>query len=308
MQDKPAPTAHATLNAYIFLAIVMLFWAGNAIVGRAVRDDIPPFTLALVRWAGATAILMPFAWRRLRADAPVLRANWRIVLVLGLLGVAAFNAFLYSGLRHTTATNSMLIQAAIPAMVVLFARLIFSERAALLQVLGVIVSTVGVGWVVSRGDLATLLHLQLGTGDLLILCAVLAWSLYTVLLRLRPDVDPLSFLAATFVIATLTMLPLAAQEWLNGASVTWRPSTIGAFAYVAVLPSLIAYSLYNRAVGTLGAGRAGQMIALMPLFGALLAALLLGEALHAFHFWGMAFIVTGILLSAIAGRGLPAKG
>jgi len=302
MTDDSAPTSNTLLRAYAFLVVVMLFWAGNAIVGRAVRDDIPPFTLALVRWAGATTILLPFAWRRLRADSAMLYANWRIVLLLGLLGVAAFNALLYSGLRHTTASNSLLIQAGIPAMVVLFGRLIFGERAPLLQVLGVIASTIGVAWVVSRGDVEMLLHLRLGPGDLLILAATVAWALYTVLLKLRPAVDPVSFLATTFIIASLTMFPLAAHEWWTGATVRWGPSTFGAFAYVAVLPSLLAYFLYNRAVGMIGAGRAGQMIALLPLFGALLAVLLLGEQLHGFHLWGMAFIVAGIALSAIAGR------
>jgi drug/metabolite transporter (DMT)-like permease len=305
MQDSPAATPRSPVGAYLFLAIVMLLWAGNSIVGRAVRDDIPPFTLALVRWAGALAILTPFAWRRLRADMPVLCAQWRVLLLLGLLGVAAFNAFLYSGLHHTTATNAMLIQAAIPALVVLFGRLFFGERAPLLQILGVLASTIGVGWVVSQGEIEMLLHLKLGAGDALILAATLVWSLYTALLRLRPAIDPLSFLAATFAIGALAMLPLAAHEWLSGASVHWRATTVGAFAYVAVLPSILAYSLYNRAVATLGAGRAGQMITLMPLFGALLAAMLLGEPLHAFHLRGMAFIVAGILLSAIAGRERP---
>jgi drug/metabolite transporter (DMT)-like permease len=301
MPSAPAAPP-ALLRAYLFLAIVMLLWAGNSIVGRAVRDDIPPFTLALARWAGAAIILTPFAWRRLRDDVPALRKHWREVLVLGLLGVAAFNAFLYSGLHHTTATNAMLIQAAIPALVVLFGRLFFGEKARALQILGVIASTIGVAWVVSAGDIDTLLHLRLGAGDVLILAASLVWSLYTVLLRLRPEVDPLSFLVVTFTIGALAMLPPAMHEWLSGDAVRWRPATFGAFAYVAVLPSILAYFLYNRAVGMIGAGRAAQMITLMPLFGALLAALLLGEALYAFHFWGMTFIVAGIALSAVAGR------
>ncbi len=219
----PTAAPSALLRAYAFLAIVMLLWAGNSIVGRAVRDDIPPFTLALVRWAGAAMILVPFAWRRLRVDAPALRAHWRQVLVLGLLGVAAFNAFLYSGLHYTTATNAMLIQAAIPALVVLFGRIFFGERARALQILGVIASTIGVAWVVSAGDIDTLLHLRLGAGDALILAASLVWSLYTVLLRLRPEVDPLSFLVVTFAIGALAMLPLAVHEWLNGDAVTLAP-------------------------------------------------------------------------------------
>ncbi len=302
MQDSSTAPSPFPLRAYLFLAIVMLLWAGNSIIGRAVRDDIPPFTLALARWAGAVAVLLPFAWRRLRADVPTLRAHWLAVLVLGLLGVAAFNAFLYSGLHYTTATNGLLIQAAVPALVLLVSRLVFGDPAPPLQVLGVVASTIGVAWVVSQGQILTLLHLKLGAGDLLILAATLVWSFYTALLRLRPAVDPLSFLVATFMIGALAMLPLAAHEWLSGERVHWHPGTFGAFAYVAVLPSIVAYFLYNRAVGAIGAGRAGQMIALMPLFGAMLAALLLGEPLHAFHLWGMACIVAGILLAAIAGR------
>jgi drug/metabolite transporter (DMT)-like permease len=83
-------------NAYILLTIVALLWAGNAIVGRAARDLVPPFTLALVRWGGALILLLPFAWRRLIEEAATLRRCWWQTLLLGLLGVGAFNAFLYS--------------------------------------------------------------------------------------------------------------------------------------------------------------------------------------------------------------------
>lgn len=291
-----------SLRAYAMLILVMLLWAGNSIVGRAVRGDVPPFTLAFVRWCGAFLILAPFAWRRLRADAAELRVHWRAVLALGLLGVAAFNALLYSGLRHTSATNAMMIQAAIPALVLLFDRLFFALRPRVLQVVGVLMSTIGVGCVVAQGNVVALLNLHLGLGDALILGATLVWSLYTALLRLKPRVDPQSFVAATFLIGAMAMLPLAVNEWLQGSTVHWGPTALGAFVYVALLPSLVAYFLYNRAVEILGAGRAGQLITLMPMFGALLAALLLAEPLRSFHFWAMGFIVAGILFAAVAGR------
>lgn len=286
------------LRALAMLGIVMLLWSGNSIIGRAVRDEIPPFTLAFVRWTGALLILLPFAIKGLWADCAALIRAWKPVLILGITGVATFNAFLYSGLHHTTAANALLLQALIPALVLLFDFLFFRTRATAAQVLGVLVSTVGVAAIVFQGDLQGLLSLSFGYGDLLILCAVVVWSLYTVLLRLRPDVAPFSLIAVTFAIGAVAMAPLAASEW-QMAAMPLVPAVIGAFAYVALLPSIVAYILYNAAVARIGAARAGQAITLMPLFGALLSALLLGEVLHGYHLVGMALILLGILASAL---------
>jgi drug/metabolite transporter (DMT)-like permease len=297
------PPGRSPLLSYATLAFVILFWSGNFIVGRAVNGVVPPFTLAFVRWSGALLLILPFAWRHLRADRAILRREWKVVLLLGVTGVAAFNAFVYSGLRFTTASNGLLLQAAIPALVLLFNRLIFAQRSPALQIGGVLLSIAGVAVIVLRGDLLAIAGLTFNLGDLLILCGVVCWALYTCLLRLRPDCHPLSFLVATFAVGAAVMAPFAAREALVFPAIRFDLGVIGAFAYVAVFPSLIAYNLYNAAVKDLGAGPAGQTITLMPLFGALLAATLLGEALHGFHLTGMALILGGIVLGAI-GAGL----
>lgn len=288
----------SALYSYATLAAVMLFWSGNFIVGRAVQGAIPPFTLALVRWTGAALILAPFAWRHLRVDRGLLAAEWKIVLLLGLVGVAAFNGFVYAGLHHTTATNGLLLQAAIPALVLLFDRLFFGQRSAPIQIASVLLSITGVILIVLHGNPLAILSIGLNIGDLLVLCGVVSWAIYTSLLKLRPASHPLSFLLVAFMVGIVAMAPLAALEWLNDARVQWSWGTAGAFAYVALLPSLAAYILYNAAVQDLGAGPAGQTITLMPLFGAFLAAGLLGEMLHAYHLTGMALILGGIVLGA----------
>lgn len=288
--------------SYTSLAFVMLFWSGNFIVGRAMQGAIPPFTLAFVRWFGATVLVLPFAWDHLRNDWPILKKHWRITLLLGVAGVGGFNAFVYSGLRFTTATNGLLLQAAVPALVLTFNALFFRQRSSLMQIVGVLLSMLGVVLIVLRGHLEALLGMTINFGDLLVFCGVICWAAYTSLLRSRPACHPLSFLLATFVITIVTMLPLAAGEFFAGMRPPLTLPTLGAFAYVAVLPSLVAYLLYNAAVRDLGAGPAGQTITLMPLFGALLAALLLDEKLHAFHWVGMAIILSGIALGAWASR------
>jgi drug/metabolite transporter (DMT)-like permease len=295
------PATSPRLRAYAMLGLVMLFWAGNSIVGRAVRDDIPPFLLAFVRWSGALLILAPFALRHAIADWPAIRREWRPVLLLGLFGVGAFNGLLYSGLRYTTATNGLLLQALIPSLVLIVSAIAFRERAPIGQVAGVLLSTIGVAVIVFRGELAAIMALHFGFGDVLILAACVCWAIYTACLRLRPAIHAESFVFATFVIGAAVMAPFAASEAGEIAAMRWGPHVFAAFAYVAIFPSVIAYFLYNAAVAQIGAGAAGQTISLMPLFGAFLAMELLDEPLHGYHAVGMALILGGIVASWVIG-------
>lgn len=283
------------------LVIVMLLWAGNSIIARAIHADVPPFTLALCRWSGALLLLLPFAGPKIVAERAALLRHWRSILLLGAVGVGCFNAFLYSGLRYTTATNGLLIQALIPSLVLLFDLLMFRTRPRPLQVVGVLIAAAGVLVIVFRGDLMALAALQFGRGDALVLCAVVAWSLYTALLRMRPPVSPLAFLALTFFAGAIGMLPFAIIEWQTQA-VILNAGSLGGIAYVAVLPSVVAYFLYNKAVGEIGAGAAGQMLSLQPLFGALLSAPILREPLHGYHMAGMLLILLGIVVPLARSR------
>ncbi|AXB75754.1 DMT family transporter [Novosphingobium sp. P6W] len=294
------PESRSTTRAFLLLGLVMLFWAGNSITGRAVRGDIPPFTLAFGRWLIAVAVLAPFAVRRLWAERAEALAGWRWILALGFLGIVCFNAFIYSGLRHTSAANALLLQASIPALVLVLDRVMFGGRAGALHIAGVAASTLGVAGIVFKGDVSALTTLRLGAGDALILCGVVVWGLYTVLLRKKPAISSASFLLLVFTLGALAMAPLAAWEWTHGLQVAWSPKVLAAFGYVGVFPSVLAYFIYNAATAQLGPARAGQAITLMPLFGALLSALLLGETLEGYHLVGMALILAGIVLSALA--------
>ncbi len=293
------PLDRQQARAVALLGLVMLLWAGNSIVGRAVRDDVGPFTLAFIRWAGASLVLAPFAIRPLIREWPAIRRGWKAILLLGLLGVAAFNALLYSGLKYTTATNGLLLQAAIPPAIMLLDRMFFGVRTTLWQAAGVAASVLGVVVIVFEGDPGAVLQLHFGLGDGLVLISIVVWALYTVFLRLRPEISAVSFIATTFLIGVIAMAPLALLE---AQPLVWSPRLGAAFLYVALLPSLLSYFIYTHATGVVGPARAGQAITLMPLFGAFLAAGLLGEKLHAFHFAGMALILIGIVVAALAPR------
>ena len=284
-------------NAYLLLTLTALFWAGNSVVGRAARDLVPPIALAFWRWFFAFLLIMIVAAPHLKCDRALLVAKWPAVLVLGLTGVAAFNTLLYSGLQFTTALNGLLIQSAQPPLILLAAFLLFRERASLGQIGGVLLSLAGVLVIVAGGDLGVLVQLRFNPGDALILIAALLWVLYSVLLRFRPDVHPLSFLAVTFGIAWLFILPLYAAELVAGRRIAVAPESFAAIAYVAIFPSLLAYACFNRGVELIGAGRAGIFLNLMPVFGALLAVGLLGERFTPAHAAGMVLIGAGILFT-----------
>lgn len=293
----PAIVTRAWSNAYLLLTLTALFWAGNSVVGRASRDLVPPVALAFWRWFVAFLLIMIIALPYLGRDAAVLKARWRPVLALGILGVGAFNTLLYSGLQFTTALNGLLIQSAQPPLILLAAFLLFRDRAGPAQIAGVLLSLAGVLTIISGGDADVLLHLRLNVGDALILVAALLWVLYSVLLRFRPDVHAISFLAVTFAIGWLFILPFYAAEIASGRLIVPTAASFGALAYVAVFPSLIAYGCFNRGVELIGAGRAGIFLNLMPVFGALLAVGLLGERFTLAHAVGMGLIGAGILLT-----------
>ena len=286
-------------RAYLLLTFTALFWAGNSIVGRAARELVPPAALSFWRWTIALALLLPLAWPHLRRDWPALRARWPVVLALGALGIGSFNTLLYTGLQTTTALNSMLIQSAQPALILIVGALVMRDRTSPRQIAGVLVSLAGVLTIIGRGDPAVLFTLRLNVGDAIIGVAVLLWALYSVLLRRRPEVHPLSFLAASILVGVAVIAPVYVLELWGGRRIVPAPESALAIAYVSFFPSFLAYLFFNRGVELIGSAATGQYLNVMPLMGAGLAMLFLGEALHLFHVVGLLLIVAGI---AVAGK------
>lgn len=280
---------------YLLMSFTALFWAGNSIVGRAARDIMPPVALAFWRWALALVFLLPFAWPHLKRDFSKLKMSLNWVLLLGALGIGTFNTLLYTGLQTTTAVNGLLLQSMQPALILMLGAIVFGESVRLFQILGIALSITGALMIILRGDLTALMALEFNLGDLVIIIAVIVWSFYSVLLRKRPAVHPLSFLAATFAVGVVVIFPIYVAEIASGRMIESRPESWLAISYVCLFPSLIAYLFFNRGVELLGSATAGLFLNIMPVVGALLAALLLSEAIHSFHFLGMLLIGIGIL-------------
>lgn len=294
------PTAEIAL-AFLLLAVAALSWAGNFVVARAVEGLVPPFGLSLMRWTVAFLAILPFTARELWTKRAVLSRHWRIILILGLLGVSISNSFAYLGLNYTTVINGALVSSVIPMIILATGIVAYREPARARQLLGVVASLLGVAVIVVRGDATTLLTLRFNPGDLMLLVSAMSWSAYTLLLRRRPrDISPAALLTLLFAVGWITLLPLhLAFEAARDRPLIFVPTTIAAYLYVGLFPGFIAFQGWNRGVAVIGASRAGIFSHLVPVFAAVLAYVFLGEHLAAYHWVGAAFIALGIVLASL---------
>ena len=293
------------VSPYLLLTLTALFWAGNAVVARALHTLLPPATMAFWRWVLALLLLLPFVLRPMYEKRALLRANWARLALLGVLGVGCYNTFLYAAMQTTTATNGVLINSMTPLLIVLIGRMLFGVTMTRRQQAGILLSLVGIVGIVSRGDVAVLARLDFNHGDLLLVGGALTWALYTVLLRWRPaGIDNLAFLGAAIVGGIMfLMLPLYLIELASGRTATWNAATGVGMVYFAVFPSILSYLFWSRGVQQVGPNRAGLFLYLVPVFGILLAITFLGEQLHLFHLAGAALIFTGIAISSAGASG-----
>jgi drug/metabolite transporter (DMT)-like permease len=286
-------------QAWLLFLLPPIFWSGNFVLGKAVAGHVPPVGLAFWRWAGAFLILIVLFGPRLRADLPELRRRWPMVLLLSALGIGLYNTLVYIGLTATSALNALVLQSTTPVMIVAASFIVFRDRIGVAQAAGVALSLAGTLAIVARGDLGALADLRLSGGDLIILAAIAGYAVYTVLLRRRPAVHPMSFLIATFGAGAMMIAPFYAHETLvTGWAMPLDATAAWAVAYVCVFPSILAYIAYNRSVELIGANRTGLAFHLMPVFGSGLAILLLGERFAAYHAVGVPLIAAGIWLAA----------
>lgn len=285
-------------HPFLLLTLTALFWAGNFVLGRALKSSIPPVSLAFWRWMLALFILLPFSIAHLRSQWPELLKNRRLLALYGVLGVSCFNTFVYIGLHSTTATNALLLNAIIPILILLFSRLFAATPVTSRQALGIVISLTGVLTIICRANPEVLLTLQINRGDIWILLAVICWALYTFLLRKRPaDLHPLSFLTAIIAIGLIPLAVVYIWELSQGERFILDSANIASILYVGLFPSVLAFIFWNQAVREVGPDKAGLFLYLMPVFGAILSAVFLGESIHVFHLIGFVLIFAGIHLT-----------
>jgi drug/metabolite transporter (DMT)-like permease len=296
-------------SPYLLLALCSLFWSLNWVIGKALVGTVSPLVLTFVRWSVAVAAMLPFALPQVRAHWPVVKQHWRTIAWLGFWGTGLHNAFAYVGLQYTTATNGVILNSAIPVLIILCGWAVYRDTITRRQALGVAISLAGVLTVLTRGDFSVLADFRLNSGDLIVLAGMVFWAVYTVFLRIKPaGLPPLVLLACCGAVGVALLAPLAAFEVaFLGGHVNPTPAAVAAMLYIGIFPSFVGYVFWNRGVAEVGANVAGIFVHLMPAFGSLLAWIFLDERLRLFHLAGIALILAGIALTARGRRPVPAS-
>jgi len=286
--------------AYLLLILTTLFWGGNFVVARAVHAEIPPLALAWWRWLLAMFIILPFAGQQLWKARHIIAQHWLKLTLMALFGVTGFNTLVYMGLQTLPASNGILLLSACPLFILVFSWWFFGDPINLKQIIGLIVSLVGICVLVSKGDLTGIFsQLGGGNGNLWVIAAVLSWAIYSVMLRTRPaNLSGLAFFALTVILGWLQLTPFYLYELLvQERSFSINLTSLLSIGYVGLFASIGAFLFWNRGVEILTASRAGYFIHLIPVWGLILASIFLAEQLEGFHWTGMLLIFTGIVLA-----------
>lgn len=291
------------LTAYAILTVTTLFWGANAVAGRFATGHISPGLLTMLRWMVALAILLVISAPQLRAEWAKFRRALPHLIALGAVGFAMFNIILYTALNYTTAVNGAIAQGGMPVAIFLLNFLVYRMRPGFLQTIGLLVGLCGVALVAVRGDPGNLASLTFNIGDLLLLAAVVTYGAYTVALKNKPaDLHWKTTMTGFVIGAVLASMPYALWELWRGNAIAPDAVGWGIVIFAALLPSIISQSLFIRGNELIGGNRAGLFINLVPIWGTLLAVVLLGETFEPWQAFALFLTLSGI---AIAERFKP---
>ena len=286
-------------HPYLLLSLAALFWGGNTIVGRWLRDYLSPVDINLIRWSLALMILLPFCWGPLWRERALMRRHWLLIVLLGVTGVAVFQTLLYLSLQTTSAINASLITSTCPIMITLGNGLLYREWLSAKATLGVLISLIGVVVLISHGQWANVANLQFYPGDLWMLLANLVWAIYSIGLRHKPaQLSQASLLLSTAIVGLLVLLPWGLLETNSRDFQPLNTTVYLNLFYVVLFPSILAFICWNRGVALIGSGQAGIFLHLIPVFTAGLSVIFLGEGVAAYHLLGALLVFGGIALTA----------
>lgn len=287
----------------VLLLVATILWGGNFVYGRAVADQLPPFTFAFLRWCLAFVIFLPIVWTPLKKEWKQILKYWPIVLAMSLTGIVGFTALLYLALHYTTSINASLVNTSTPILIYIISFIFLKERLSKNQRLGTLISLVGLFFIISKGSLETLLHFSFNRGDILVVAAVICWSFYSFLVKQYAEKLPghTTFLVSIFM-GIIILFPFFIYETLNPTiKVIWTAKSIFAIFYTGIFASIVAFISWNTGVVKLGANKAGIYLNLIPVFATFFAVLFIGESIEPFQVIGGVFAVFGVYLTSRKG-------
>ncbi|KAA9000494.1 DMT family transporter [Affinibrenneria salicis] len=288
--------------SYLLLTLAAMFWGGNYVVGHILVGRINPLVLTEARWALTAALLMGLYWRQAWASRARLRKSFPVVLFLSLFGQVLFPLTLYIGLQYTSSLNAAIYMSATPCMVLLINKLVFRDSITRNNVFGVLMSSLGVIYLILKGQFSSLdVFRHMNQGDLWTMGSALSWAFYCSFLRKKDRQIPgNAFVATSSLLGALMLIPVVAL-CVSGQTLTdpapWRDGgLLAGLAYLIIFPSWLSYVFWNRGIADIGATRGEIYTHIIPLSGGVFSVLFLHTSLAWFHLVSSLLIAVGIWL------------
>lgn len=297
-QTQPGDTSSSFRQGIFFALAATIVWSFNFIAGRGLADSVPPCTLAFGRWLVAFCAVFPFALPGLKREWRHFIEHWRYYFIISFIGIAYFNTAIYKGAHTVPALNMTLIATTSPLFTLILARLFLGESISIKRFLGIVTAFLGVILLVCRGELAVLASLSFHEGDLLLLSAALSFSIYTLLVRKKPQgCGLMPYFAVTFGLGMVFLLPGVVWETAQGQETVFSTGLVVGLLYMGLGASLLAFWCWARAIGMIGPGRASIIYYSLPLFTGVEAVIFLGEPILWVHFASGVLILGGLVLA-----------
>ena len=285
--------------AYLLLVLTTLFWSGNFIVGKAASiHNIPPFSLNFYRWLFAGLILLPFTLKEIVKKKNYILKNIGFFIILGISSITIFNSAVYYSLYYMQVISGVLMISTIPVWIMFISSILGIEKTNKFQIIGVILSLIGVLFIITKLDLNLVKNLDFNKGDLIMASGMFAWALYSALLKKKTyEITQITLLEVVIIIGLLFLVPIYIIEMNLGNPLIVNKPFILTLSYVVLFPGLASFFFWIKGISIIGANRAGVFLHLMPIFGSLMAIILFEEKFMSYHFLGAIFIIAGITLS-----------
>tara|TARA_Y100000590_G_scaffold451365_1_gene592651 strand:- start:43 stop:945 length:903 start_codon:yes stop_codon:yes gene_type:complete len=285
--------------AYILLVLTTLFWSGNFIVGKAASTyEIPPFSLNFFRWLFAGLILLPFTIREILKKKNYIFNNIGFFIILGITSITIFNSAVYYSLYYMQVISGVLMISTIPVWIMFISSILGIEKTNKYQILGVVLSLLGVMFIISKSDLNLIKNLAFNKGDLIMASGMFAWALYSALLKKKTyEISQITLLEVVIITGLIFLIPIYILEINFGNQIIIGKPFVLTLSYVVIFPGLASFFFWIKGIAIIGANRAGVFLHLMPVFGSFMAIVFFDEKFMIYHFLGAIFIIAGITLS-----------
>ena len=290
---------HKNNLAYILLIFTTIFWSGNFIVGKAASIyEIPPFSLNFYRWFFAGLILLPFTIKELINKKLYILNNLSIFILLGITSITIFNSIVYYSLYYTQVINSVLMISTIPVCIIIISSILKIEKTNLNQIIGVILSLIGVIFIVTKAEIEIIKNLDFNKGDLSIIIAMFSWAIFSSLLKKKKyEMSQIALLQIVIICGLIFLIPVYLAEHYLGNSIKLGKPFYLTLLYVVIFPGLLAFFFWIKGISIIGSNRAGLFLHLMPITGTVMAIIIYNESFTYYHIIGAIFIIAGIILS-----------